>query len=134
MVKFLKYQFPAYLWGALIFASSAMPTEFFSRFSADGLLSPKVVHVLFFFFLCLFLTRAFRHQQSSPFLARWSLPTGLVFCVVFGSLDEVHQLFVATRHPRLSDVLLDLSGATLMGVTIWVWDRCHSLRRERVAS
>ncbi len=134
MLKFLKYQFPAYLWGVLIFASSAMPTEFFTRFNSIGPSMPKVVHVLFFFFLCLFLYRAFRHQQSSLFLARWSLPMSLLVCLMFGSLDEVHQMFVLGRHPRLSDVLLDLSGATLMGTTIWIWDRYRTFRRERVPS
>ena len=134
MASFIKYQFPAYLWAALIFASSAMPSEFFQRFAAEGPWAPKVVHVLFFFFLCLFLTIAFRHQQTSAFLARWSLPLSIALCLIFGSLDEVHQLFVATRHPRLTDVLLDLSGAALMGATIWIWDKLRSVRRERILS
>ncbi len=134
MLSFLKYQFPAYLWAVLIFASSTMPTEFFARFNTLGPWTPKLVHILFFFFLCLFLYRAFRYQQSSLFLARWSLPMSLVVCLMFGSLDEVHQMFVLGRHPRLSDVLLDLSGATLMGTTIWIWDRYRTFRRDRIPS
>ena len=132
MASFLKYQFPAFSWVVMIFVSSALPTEFFARFGIEGLWVPKVIHVLFFFFLCLFLNRAFRHQEGSPFLARWSLPMSIVFCLMFGSLDEVHQMFVAGRHPRVTDVLLDLSGATLMAATLWVWDWYQSLRRERI--
>ena len=98
----------------------------------DGPWAPKVVHVLFFFFLCLFLNRALRNQQGSPFFARWSLPMSIVICLMFGTLDEVHQMFVAGRHPRVTDVLLDLTGATLMAVTLWVWDRRQCVRRERI--
>jgi VanZ family protein len=134
MVSFLRYQFPALVWAALIFASSAMPSEFFSRFNADDPRVPKVVHVLFFFFLCLFLYRAFRYQHPSPFLERWSVPASILICLAFGTLDEVHQMYVATRHPRITDILLDLSGATLMAITIWLWNRLQSPRRERVPS
>jgi len=111
-----------------------MPTVFFSRFGVEEPWVPKVVHVLFFFFLCLFLSRALRHQQSSPFLARRSLPMSMVISLMLGVLDEVHQMFVAGRHPRLTDVLLDLCGATLMAGTLWLWDRHQSVRRERVTS
>ncbi len=66
MVSFLRYQGPAFAWVAMIFASSAMPTGFFARFGVEAPWAPKVVHVLFFFFLCFFLSRALRHQHTSP--------------------------------------------------------------------
>lgn len=132
MARILKFQFPALLWAVVIFISSAMPTDFYLKFGVDGLWAPKVVHVLFFFFLCLFLNRAFKNQRGSLFLARWSLPMSIVLCLMFGTLDEVHQIFVAGRHPRVTDVLLDLTGATLMAVTLWVWDRRQGVRRERI--
>ncbi len=130
MVRFVRYQLPAYMLALLIFLSSAMPTRFFEQFGVDYPWASKLVHVLFYFFFCLFLNRAFRHQQTSSFLARASLPVSIALCLLFGSADEVHQMFVATRHPRVTDVLLDLSGATLMAVTLWVWERFQSLRRQ----
>ena len=132
MGRFLRYQFPVYLWSGLIFASSAIPTKYYP--GVDYAWVPKVVHVLFFFFLGFFLNRAFRHQQTSSLLARWSLPMSILVCLTFGILDEVHQMFVPGRHPRISDVLLDVSGATLMALTFWLWDRLQSLRRERIPS
>jgi VanZ family protein len=56
----------------------------------------------------------------------------VLVCLTFGILDEVHQMFVPGRHPRISDVLLDVSGATLLALTFWIWERIQSLRRERV--
>jgi VanZ family protein len=129
MVRFLRYLLPALFWAGLIFASSAVPTRFFPGVEYPWV--PKVVHVLFFFFLCLLLILGLRHQQTSPLLARWSLITSIMICMTFGILDEVHQMFVPGRHPRLTDVLLDVSGAILMALTFWIWSRLQSLRRER---
>ena len=134
MARFVRYQLPAYLWALLIFLSSAMPTKSFELFGINYPWASKVVHVLFYFFLCFFLNRAFRHQQMSPFLARFSLPVGIVLCLLFGAADEVHQMYVASRHPRVTDVLLDLAGASLMAATLWIWERFQSLRRERIPS
>jgi hypothetical protein len=102
MGSFLRYQAPAFAWVAMIFASSAMPTGFFARFGVEAPWAPKVVHVLFFFFLCFFLSRAFRHQHASPLLSRWSIPISILICLTFGILDEVHQMFVVGRHPRMT--------------------------------
>lgn len=132
MVRFLRFQFPALLWAGLIFASSAIPTRYFPGVEYSWM--PKVVHVLFFFFLCLFMNLAFRHQQLLSPLARWSLPISIAVCLTFGILDEVHQMFVPGRHPRITDVLLDVSGAILMALTFRVWDRVQSLRRTQVTS
>lgn len=134
MDRFLRFQFPAVAWVGVIFASSAMPTEFFGRFGVEQSWAPKVVHVLFFFLLCFFLSRALRHQQVSPFVARWSLVLSVLLCLTFGIVDEVHQIFVSGRHPRITDVFLDLSGATLMAITLWLREWVQSLRRERVPS
>jgi VanZ family protein len=134
MVRFVRYQLPAFLWVAMIFASSAIPAEFFAHFGVERPWAPKVVHILFFFFLCLFLNRALQHQRVSPFLTRWSLPLSILLCLAFGALDEVHQIFVASRHPRVSDVLLDLTGAALMAGMLWLHNRRQSPRRERITN
>ena len=132
--RFLRFQFPALLWAMLIFVSSTLPQGFFERFGVQYPWAPKVVHVLFFFFLCLFLNRAFQGLPASSFLARRSLPMSVLLCLLFGTLDEVHQMFVASRHPRVTDVLLDVSGAILMAAALWLWDRFQSVRREQVIS
>lgn len=135
-MRFLRYQFPAFAWVATIYASSSLNAQFYASLgtSVDHPWAPKVVHVLFFFFLCFFLNRAFTNQRSSPRLAAWSLPMSILICVTFGVLDEVHQVFVAGRHPRLTDVLLDFSGATLMAIALLVRARIVSLRQQRVVA
>jgi VanZ family protein len=133
MLSFLRYQFPAIVWIASIFAISAVPTSFWESLGIQQSWAPKVVHVVIFFFLCFFFVRAFKHQQAFPFLSRNSLTMSVLLCVSFGILDEVQQIFVAGRHPRLTDVLLDLFGASLMAGSLWVWDRIRPARRQEPA-
>ncbi len=134
MASFFRFQLPAFGWAALIFASSAMPMDFYTRFGISESWVPKAIHVLFYLVLCLLLIRAFRFQHNSPFLARWNVPSSILVCMAFGVLDEAHQMFVAGRHPRMTDVLFDLSGAMLMALAMRLWDRCQSVRRENVPS
>src|SRR5512140_2902007 len=132
MARFFQYQFPALAWAVLIFVSSALPSVFFEQFGVVYPWAPKLLHILFFFFLCLFLNRAFQGLPPSSFFARRSIFISILLCLVFGTLDEVHQMFVASRHPRITDVLLDLFGATLMGGTLWFWDRFQTYRRGEI--
>ncbi len=132
MASFLRSQLPAFAWATLIFARSAMPMGFYARFGISESWVPKAIHVLFYPVFCLLLSRAFRFQRHSTFLARWNIPLSILVCMTFGILDEAHQMFVAGRHPRMTDVLFDLSGAILMALAMRLWDQYQSVRRERV--
>jgi VanZ family protein len=43
----------------------------------------------------------------------------LLFCALYASSDEFHQRFVPTRHPAVTDVMLDTCGAGLGLFVAW---------------
>ncbi|GAB6988097.1 hypothetical protein JCM16418A_01470 [Paenibacillus pini] len=49
----------------------------------------------------------------------------LLFCVLYASSDEIHQLFTAGRNPKMADVYLDTAGACLgmSLVSLFSWIR-----------
>jgi VanZ family protein len=54
----------------------------------------------------------------------------ILFCALYASTDEFHQIFVPTRHPAVQDVMLDTCGAGLGLLIVW---SIHRLRTARAA-
>ncbi len=58
----------------------------------------------------------------------WKLAI-LFLCVIvlvaagYGALDEVHQIFVASRQASPYDAMIDAAGALFAVVAIWLWFR-----------
>lgn len=71
----------------------------------------KTGHVLAYGLMNLLWFRAFRAQAHyGPWRAGlWSLG----FCLLYASMDEGRQWFCASRGASISDVFLDMSGASL---------------------
>ena len=59
--------------------------------------------------------------------SRWSWALSLVLTVLYAASDEWHQSFVPGRHPQLTDVLIDLCGAT---TGLWIFWRNERRTRE----
>ena len=113
---FAKYQLPLLIWLLLIFSASAIQTLPVVKFP----LSPdKIAHAGIYFVLCMLGRRAFHHQERSPWLKERSLLAALLLAVVYGALDEVHQMYVPGRSPDIYDVLADSLGASLF--VAWAW-------------
>ncbi|OQK17950.1 hypothetical protein AU255_08845 [Methyloprofundus sedimenti] len=71
----------------------------------------KVIHAGAYFVMAAFVLRAFRHVISSlPLL----LISSLIFCSVYGMLDEWHQSFVPGRMSDVNDWLADSMGAFIL--------------------
>jgi VanZ family protein len=80
----------------------------------------KTGHVLAYGLMCFLWFRAFRgHADYGPWRAcLWSLG----FCLLFSSMDEGRQWFYPSRGASISDVILDMSGASLAAlITGAVW-------------
>jgi VanZ family protein len=113
---FAKYQLPLLVWLLLIFSISAIPTLPAIKFP----LSPdKFAHAGIYFVLCMLGRRAFRHQERWSWLKEHSLLAALLLAVVYGALDEVHQMYVPGRSPDVYDALADSLGASLF--VGWAW-------------
>jgi VanZ family protein len=75
----------------------------------------KPAHVLEYAVLAVLLFRAFRMLSQGPLQTR--VLTTLTVCLIWASLDEVHQSLVATRTGLAADVLWDMVGA-LAGLAV----------------
>ncbi len=124
MKPFVRYYLPALLWAILIFTLSSLP-----RLSPPpvGLkLSDKVYHFIEFAIFGLLLIRALQYlsgaaRQRSAIL--WAALCG----ILWGALDEFHQLFVTGREASVLDALADAAGVTAVAVVLWWWHTRRSL-------
>lgn len=74
----------------------------------------KFAHVVVYSILSLMTYRALRGAKHPGFYAPLAVRS-VVFCLLYASSDEIHQIFVPGRGPALHDVLLDgLAAATAM--------------------
>ncbi|MBI2619412.1 MAG: VanZ family protein [Ignavibacteriales bacterium] len=125
-----RYQLPLLVWILAIFALSAIPGIPEIRFP----ISPdKLAHIGIYFVLCMLSRRAFFHQDRFLRVKKHSLSVAFGFTVVYGALDEFHQLYVPGRWADIYDVLADaVGGALFTGWFVWKARRSNSPQeRER---
>ena len=112
--RILSNQLPLIFWAASIFLLSSI-----QRFpvSHTPVGFDKVAHFILFFVFCGLGWRAFFHQSASRSLKRWALLCAFIVSVVYGALDEFHQLFVPSRQADIFDLAADSLGA--LGYVLW---------------
>lgn len=121
---FVRYQLPFLLWLLLIFVLSAIPNVPSVKFPVSP---DKVAHAGIYFVLCLLSRRAFFHQQKISWLRGHSVLLALALTVLYGVIDEIHQVYVPGRTPDVYDALADAFGGLMSAGWIWF----SSLRRPR---
>lgn len=100
-------------WAALIFLSSAQSNAILSSDPTADFELRKLAHLLVFGVLAVLLMNALRR-----FSGRRVIVMAVLLCAAYAASDEFHQAFVATRGPRVTDVLIDIAGAAI-GVAVW---------------
>ena len=138
MSPFLKHWTPVILWAAFIFASStdAYSGSNTSLFFKPVVLwmfpgaSPKLVeeahwfvrklgHFSNYFVLSFLLMRALRGEKKETWKWQWAVCT--LFTVwIYALTDEIHQAFVPSRTPLLTDVWLDFFGGSCSVFSLYV--------------
>lgn len=99
-------------------------TDFVSRFNH---VIRKFAHFSAYLVLGVLVVNAFKQSGMRGYKA---LVFSLVFCVLYASSDEIHQLFVQGRGGQIKDVLIDSWGATV-GIMIYeVFDNFIGKRRN----
>jgi VanZ family protein len=78
--------------------------------------------------LTLLAVRALQFGQAR--LKRWSLPGAALLGVLYAGSDEIHQIFVPTRGPSFTDVLIDSIGIALALAGVALWFALKSLERR----
>jgi VanZ family protein len=138
---FLKYWLPVLVWMLVIFSASAdsksyqhsstlfepllhwlFPHMPEAQVAEIHHLFRKCAHLTEYAILALLLWRAIRRPQKNETRPwRWD-EAGLTLACVFlyAATDEFHQIFVPTRTPLVSDVLIDTSGGALALIILWL--------------
>ena len=98
---------PAIAWAGLIFAFSAQPNLRFVPDAGLDFLVRKAGHMGVFGILALLLWRAV--AGTTAWRRPWAWALALAF--LYAATDELHQAFVAGRHPSAVDVGIDTAGA-----------------------
>lgn len=81
----------------------------------------KFAHVVVYFILGALSYRGF--ALCSRHFSVGAAIRALIFCALYASSDEIHQIFVPGRGPEVRDVMLDTSAALLALLLIWLWTR-----------
>ena len=101
---------PAVAWAGVIFALSATPNLRFEQDQTLDFVVRKIGHAGVFGVLALLTWFA---------IARWTRlqrpwAWAIVLTALYAVSDELHQGFVAGRHPAFTDVAIDTAGAVLL--------------------
>jgi VanZ family protein len=132
MRTFFKYWLPVFIWLGVIFAGSTQifSAEQTSRYLVpflrwlDPQISPSAIaaihlalrnlgHLTEYAILAALFWRALRcatHLRAKMltlFVVVW------ITCIIFAVSDEFHQSFIASRTASLSDVMIDICGASI---------------------
>jgi VanZ family protein len=99
---------PVFVWAAVIFAVSSVPSLSSGLGTWDTVLR-KAAHVGEFAVLGALLYRAFGREVPA-----------LAAGVAYAATDELHQSFVSGRHGSVVDVAIDAAGVA-GGMLIWLW-------------
>jgi len=95
----------------------------------------KAAHMIEFALLAVLFWRAIRHPQSGE-LRQWrwheaGLALGMV--ALCAASDEIHQAFVPGRTAKISDVVVDVTGAALGLLLLWLATKLLARRRHSTA-
>ena len=78
-----------------------------------GFFIRKLAHFSEYFILYILTYECFKEYNCPKFIV-----VSVLFCVLYASFDEFHQLFVDGRCGQLSDVVIDSSGSI---VSCFLW-------------
>jgi VanZ family protein len=142
VLNFLRYWGPVLVWFALIFTASAdtksaqhssfffapLMRWLFPHLPPDTLdechhLFRKCCHLAEYAILGALFWRAIRQPvKGDPRPWNWA-EAGLSLSGVFAyaATDEFHQIFVPTRTPAVTDVMIDTCGGALSLLLLWLW-------------
>ena len=101
-----------------IFITSSIPFK-----GSPGIffnIKPFVYHLGIFFFLGIFLTLSMTNQKHSNNTLKLII-LSIIIAIIYGILDEVHQIFVPGRYFDYLDILTDTIGIMIANVFYVFW-------------
>jgi len=109
MKKFIFYWIPVIVYALIIFFFSSIPLTAEQMPGPEFLLKDKILHTAEFFILAFLFLRVFVKEK-------WKMPFyfAVLFTILYGALDELHQLFVPGRVTSFVDLVFNMIGALLV--------------------
>lgn len=114
--RFLIYWLPVILYCLLIFIQSALPPAI----ETEGVpMGDKFLHLAAYLFMAALFFRALKATRP---MARpiWLWTASVLFTILYGASDEIHQSFVPARSADILDFLADAAGAVI-GAAAAAW-------------
>ena len=114
MVKhFIRYWLPLVLFMIFIFYMSSLPlNNDMQNIEKDTKKQSDIIyHLVEFSFLGVLSRRAFKNSNSR-YLSKNYLLLAITFAIVYGILDEIHQIYVPTRYFELKDLVFNTIGSS----------------------
>jgi VanZ family protein len=115
---YFPYWVPAVLWMGVIFFLSTLPE---SATPGRDILPDKVCHGGEYFILAFLILFALQRTTRASFSTAFWIT--LVWAVLYGLSDEIHQLYVPTRQFAIGDLLADVGGVVLLFLILWLLQR-----------
>ena len=114
---------PTVIWGLTILILTSIPTLKPPDLGVG--FSDKIAHAGVYGVFALLLIRSFSHGLTNTNQTpQMSFLTG----IVFGAVDELHQLFIPGRYAEWVDYAADVLGTGLVVLGYIVWRRIHQPR------
>lgn len=113
-----RYWIPVFFIASLIFYFSTIPSSSLNPYEFEG--AHLIAHILEYSAFGFFINRALtagRRTEFSLSQYRYAIVLSAAFVLIFGALDEFHQLYTPGRGAKISDVFLDF-GAGLFGIAL----------------
>lgn len=112
MQFFFAYWFPLILYCWLIFYLSSL----IFLPGPPGILSDKTKHTLEYSLLAVLVFRLVKNTRHE----RLAYAAAILFCLIYGFSDEIHQYFVPTRDFSVIDLLFDGFGGAVIVIGDWL--------------
>jgi VanZ family protein len=118
---------PVIAWAAAIFLASAQSDLRFAPDAGLDFVVRKLGHMTVFGILALLAWRALARTTDLRPAAAWAA----AFSIAYAITDELHQGFVASRHPAVTDVAIDAAGVLIALMALAATRRVRRRRDER---
>ena len=104
---------PLIIYWLVLFTATSIPVD---RLPSVGL-SDKINHFAAYFLLAVLLYLTLIYQRKSRLLFEKAPIATIVISLLYGAIDELHQIFIPGRFAEFMDWAADLLGAS-MGVLL----------------
>jgi VanZ family protein len=115
--QYIYYHFPWQLMAVVLFVLSSISGEDLSAYTFE--VSDKLIHFMVFGILGVLMFRSFK-ISSRIRIRKNAFSFAVLAAIIYGGLDELHQLFVPGRFASIGDWIADILGILIM-ILLYRW-------------